>query len=119
MTYILFYLIPVFAGIAFLLSIPIHFRRLTETYLRFLSWYLLFDCVIEGITQYQALHTQNTVLLSNVSSVVSFCFYFYMLREIIHSKKARRVLLYSLLFYPLVFAINIFPGTKIEKFSTR
>jgi hypothetical protein len=108
MQYVLFYLAPIAAGIVFLISLSIYLRRPVELYLRLFSFYLLFDCLTEFITNYLALHVRNTVLLSSLTTMVQFCFYIYLLREVIHGQKAKRVLFYCLLIFPLIFAGNIF-----------
>lgn len=115
---ILFYFIPIFAGIAFLASLTIYLRRPIPLYLRLLSFYLLYDCINESYTNYLALHIRNTVLLSSLSTVVSFCFFLYVVRAVIRDPKAKRILLYCLLAFPLISGGNIFLVQKPEVFQT-
>ncbi len=70
------------------------------------------------ITNYLAFHRSNTVLLSNLSTMVSFCFYMYILREVVHGPKAKRILLYCLLAFPLISIVNIFLVQKSGVFQT-
>jgi hypothetical protein len=108
MEFLLFYAIPFFAGIAFLASLTAFIRPRATFYLRLLSLYLLLDCIVEAYTSYQALNKHNTQLINSLSSTVSFVLYIYVLREVIVSLKARRILLYCLLIFPLLSAVNIF-----------
>jgi hypothetical protein len=115
---VLFYIVPIFVGIAFLASLTIYLRRPIALYLRLFSFYLLYDCINEAITNYLALRQRNTVLLSSLSSMISFCFYIYILREVIRGQKAKRILLYCLLAFPLISAANIFLVQKSGVFQT-
>ncbi len=115
---ILFYLIPVFAGVAFLASLSIYFRLPVEFYLRVFSFYLLYDCISITIGNYLALHHKNTVLYSSLTSLVSLCFYIYLMRAMIHRRNAKRILLYCLMAFPLISAINIFLVQKSGVFQS-
>ena len=108
MEFFLFYLIPISAGITFLISLTTFIPPTARFYLRLLCLYLLLDCIVETYTSYQALHRQNTQLVNSLSSTVSFVLYIYILREIIHNPKARKALLYCLLIFPLISVVNIF-----------
>jgi len=95
MEFFLFYLIPISAGITFLISLTTFIPPAARFYLRLLCLYLLLDCIVETYTSYQALHIHNTQLVN-------------ILREIIHSLKARKALLYCLWIFPLISVMNIF-----------
>jgi hypothetical protein len=115
---ILFYLVPGFCGIAFLASLNIYFRPPVEMYFRVFSFYLLYDFISQSYGDYQALHHNNTILYSNLTTLISSCFYIYLMRVIIRSPKAKRILLYCLVAFPLISAINIFLVQKSEGFQT-
>lgn len=115
---VLFYLLSVFAGIAFLASLSIYFRRPVEFYLRIFSFYLLYDCVSQIIGGYLAFHRDNTILYSSVTSLVSMCFYIYLMLVVSQSRKAKKILLYCLIAFPLISAINIFLVQKSGVFQT-
>jgi len=114
----LYFLIPIAAGICFLFSLTSFLQRPAPLYLRLFSIYLIVDCTVELLAGYQALHFINNLLLSSLSSVVSFCFYLYVIRGFIHRPKAKRVLLYLILILPAVLAINIFLQQKFSVFQS-
>jgi len=114
----LFFLSPVFIGIAFLASLTVFFGRPAELYLKLFSCFLLVDCIIETVTNYQALHKHNTLLLTSLSYMLSFSFYLYLVRTVIQSPKAKRVLLYCLVAFPLIFIVNIFLVQKFQVFQS-
>lgn len=107
MQFLLFYAIPMFAGLSFLISLTAFIRPREVFYLRLLSFYLLLDCIVETYTSYQALARQNTQLINGLSSTISFVLYIYILRTIIHNPKARKVLLYCLWAFPLFFVVDL------------
>ncbi len=118
MSFLIFYLIPISAGTAFLFSLISFLQRPVPRYLRLFSMYLLFDCTAEVFAEYQALHRENNLLLSSLSALAGFCFYLYIIRGFMHSQRAKRVLLYFLIGLPLVFAINIFLVQKSQVFQS-
>lgn len=102
------YLIPFSAGIAWLFSLTSFAQRPVPLYLRLFSIYLLFDCTVNIFAEYQSNHNENNLLLSSLSSVVSFCFFIYVVRGFIQRRQARRVFLYFIYIIPPAFAIDIF-----------
>jgi hypothetical protein len=115
---LLFYLVPIFCGIAFLASLTIYFGPPAELYLKLFPVFLLLDCTMQGITNYNALHRHNTLLLSSLSFLIEFSFYIYVLRAVIRSPKAKRILLYCLVAFPLIFIVNIFLVQKSQNFQS-
>lgn len=114
----LFYVVPLFCGIAFLASLTVYFGPPAELCLRLFPVYLLLDCTIQGINNYNALHRHNTVLLSSLSYLIPFCFDIYFLRAVIRNPKAKRILLYCLVAFPLIFIVNIFLVQKFLVFQS-
>jgi hypothetical protein len=111
---VLFYLVPVFCGIAFLASLVIYLRPPVELHFRVFSFYLLYDTISQAYGEYQALHKNNTILYSNLTAIVSFCFYIYLIRVIIRSPKAKRILLYCLVAFPLISAIFLLQNSGFQ-----
>jgi hypothetical protein len=104
----LFFLQPISAGIAFLFSLLSYTQRPVPLYLRLLSFYLLFDSIVELFADWEAWYRQNNLLLSSLSALASFCFYIYIVRGFVQRPKAKRIFLYFLTVLPPVFAVNIF-----------
>jgi hypothetical protein len=114
----LFYLVPIFSGVAFLASLTIYFRPPAELYLKLFPVYLFLDCIIETINNYNALLRHNTLLLSSLSYLLTFCFFIYVLRAVIRNPKVKRLLLYCLVAFPLIFIVNIFLVQKFQVFQS-
>ena len=95
-------------AIAFLASLTIFFFPAEQRYLRYFSIFLLVSTILNGIENYLALAIINNTLLSNLSTVVEFTFYFYLLREIVQGARIKRVFLYIFVAYPSLALLNIF-----------
>jgi len=102
-------------------SIPgltIYFQRDTDPYLRIFPFFLLLTAIEGLIENYQASHHLNNTALTNLFSVVTFCFYFFVLYRIIRNLTARKIILYILYIYPCIALINIFFIQKIDVFHS-
>jgi len=104
----LFYFIPIAAAVPFLASLTIFFQAPRQRYLKYFSLFLLVNFLLDAATSYSAYYATNNVWLSNLDSVVVISFYLFLLREIVRSKRAKKVLLIFVLAYPIVSVINIF-----------
>jgi hypothetical protein len=104
----LFYFIPIAAAFPFLASLTIFVQAPRERYLKYFALFLLVNFILDVATSYSAYFAINNEWLSNLDNVVIISFYLFLLREIIKSKKAKKVLLIFVLAYPVVSVINIF-----------
>jgi hypothetical protein len=104
----LFWFIPIAAAFPFLASLTIFFQAPRQSYLKYFALFLLVNFLLDVATSYSAWTGINNVWLSNLDSVVVISFYLFLLREIVKSKKAKKVLLIFVLAYPIVSVINIF-----------
>lgn len=114
----LFYLNPASMLLAFVTSLTLYFQPNNAPYLRLFPFFLLLNLVVEVIAEYLGLHHKHNIFLYNPFSVLTFCFYFYMLYRIIHNSKFRKIITWLLWIYPLVAFINIFFIQKITVFHT-
>jgi hypothetical protein len=104
----LFYFIPIGAAIPFLASLTIFFQAPRERYLKYFSLFLLVNFLLDVATSYSAWTGINNLWLSNLDSLVVNSFYLFLLREIVKSKRAKKVLFFFVLAYPIASGINIF-----------
>lgn len=79
-------------------------------YLTIFPFFLIIALSVELIGPFliQIKRQQNTLLLYNIFTSVEFTFYLWVIREIIKSKSAKKIMFFILLFYPLAALINIF-----------
>ena len=103
----LYYVSPLFAGIAFLTALTIFRTKDSPKYLRAFAFFLLINFITDTIGAITADLTVNNITFVNLVTVFDFAFYIYFLRELIRSKKIKRFLFYTLLIYPPVCLVNI------------
>ncbi len=104
----LFYLIPIAAGIAFLVSLNVFFRPVTERYLKYFSIFLLVNCLMETVLNLQAMYGHNTVFLNNIETMLVIAFDLFLLRQVIHRRNVKKAFLFVVVTYPIFSLINIF-----------
>lgn len=103
----LFYIIPIAAGIAFLVSLTIFFRPAKERYLTYFSYFLLANWLMEIVLGFLALAKINNLLLLNIETVLVVTFELFLIREIVYRKIAKKVFFYVVVCYPLLCLVNI------------
>jgi len=103
----LYFISPLFAGIAFLAGLTIFRAKRSPTYLKVFSIWLGVNLVTEIISNYQSSHRINNVIFVDLITVFDFAFYLYLVREIIRSRRVRMILLFCVIIYPAIFVVNI------------
>jgi len=94
--------------IIFIISLSLFLKRPVPRYLRFFPLYF-FLLGIEGyILFYTSSHGIHNNILSNNWGIAEFCFYFFVVREIVSNTLIKKVILYSTLIYAFFSLINIF-----------
>jgi hypothetical protein len=98
-----------FICISFFASLLIYFKKGTGLYLKSFPFFLLITIIVEIIGSLLSDKKINTLLLYNIFSTFEFIFYFWILRQVIKNKKAKKIILYCLYLYPLlVFSAIVF-----------
>lgn len=114
----LYYMIPISAAIAFLASLTVFFVRGDEPFLRTFSFFLLVNAGFDTATSYMALYAIHNVFIGNVNTLVVISYYLFLLRQIIHGKKARVGVLTSVIVFLLLSIMNFFLEKKSDTFSS-
>jgi hypothetical protein len=100
--------------IALIAGVTIYFRRNSELYLRLFPFYMLLTVVVGGYITYLSFHGKDNTTLFNFYTTVGFCFYFFVIAQIIHNRKIKKIIFYILFIYPIVAVCNIFIVQKIN-----
>lgn len=117
-SYYLYFIIPIASAICFLTSLTIFFQPGAERYLKYFSCFLFVNLLIDISTNYTALYMIPNIFLNNIGDLVIFSFELYLLREIMTSKRAKKVFLYLFLIYPVVDLLDIFLVERYLHFHT-
>jgi hypothetical protein len=119
MSHYLFYISPIAALIAFLASLTIFFQPAPrEPYLKYFSAFLFVNFFMDAITDILAMNNVNNVFFGNLVQMFVISFQLYLVREIVHGRKAKKVFLYFLFSYLLLSLMNFFLIQKITVFNT-
>jgi hypothetical protein len=103
-----FYITPIAAGIAFLVSLTLFLRPATERYLRYFSIFLLVNFLMETAVGYLAFSHINNLLSANLETTLVISFDIFLIREIVYRKSAKKVLFFIMVCYPLCALVDIF-----------
>lgn len=95
-----------FIAICFVISLTT-FRKGNPTYLKFFPLYLLATMIIEYVALYLASVGKTNLWVYNFFTVIEFCFYLIILRQIIKAVWVRKAILWMIIIYPLIASINI------------
>lgn len=101
------YLSFIIIGIALITSFTAYFQRNSELYLRLFPFYMIFTAVLGAVITYLSFYGKENTTLFNFFTITTFCFYFFIISQIIHNKKVKRIIIYALLVYPIIAASNI------------
>ncbi len=94
------------------------FRKETPMYIRVFPFFLALTALVEIIGWQLSDNNANTTLLYNVFTTLEFIFYFWMLRQVIRQKVARRIILFFILLYPVVAGLDILRGLSAHRFHS-
>ena len=89
----------------FLISLSVFYQKPTPIYLKLFPVYFLSAFICGFWEEWLARHGRYNTGVSNVWGTIEFCFYFFVLREIIINKKIKRTILYLSVFFA-VFAFS-------------
>jgi hypothetical protein len=102
-----------FELVSFLASITLYFQKGTPRYMKTLPVFLFMIVVVE-ILGWKWVKGQANIWLYNFFIVIQFEYYLYILRNFIYKEKAKKVILYIILAYPILSLANIFFGQNYQ-----
>jgi hypothetical protein len=91
----------------FLISIAVYLQKPAPLYLKLFPVYFLGVFVIGLWVEWLADHGRYNTHILNVWGTIEFCFYFFVLREIIGNIKIKRIILYVSVFYAVFAFFNL------------
>lgn len=101
------HLSSIFVLISLAASLTLYFQKDVPSYLKLFPIFLAVAFIVERIGWYLDVKGISNIMFFGVFSVLYFEFYFYILRKIIQSAKANKVILYLSFIYPILFLLNI------------
>src|SRR5882724_3379763 len=97
-----------FLFLSFLTGITLYFRQGIALYLKLFPLFLFASIFVEFLALWLTRKTGSNAVLYNFSTTFEFCFYLFVLEEIISSKLMKRIVLNLVWIYPVLACGNIF-----------
>jgi hypothetical protein len=94
--------------VTFIISLAVFFQKPAPLYLKLFAPYFAIMLASEIRGEYLSHHGKYNADLYNISVIIEFWFYYFVLREIIRNVKMKRIILYALFIYPLLSSANLF-----------
>ena len=104
--------------VSFLASLTAYFQKDAQRYLRLFPVFLLMTIVVEIFATWLYRYGKSTTVLYNFFSSFEFLFYIYILREIIQSRTAKKVIFHAGWAYILFIVLNFLFIQKIVSFTS-
>ncbi|MET0462324.1 MAG: hypothetical protein ABW007_04195 [Chitinophagaceae bacterium] len=98
-----------FIGISFLASLSVYFLpKPAERYLKLFPPFLFATATVEIVGGYLESIGKQNVALYNVFTVIEFCFYFFVLAEVVHKSVMKKIMRITIFIYAVSALVNIF-----------
>src|SRR5580704_7577502 len=111
------YLTYIFLGIALLSSFTLYFQPIQQIYLKLFPFFLFSIGILSAIIGYLFFKGKSNVFFYNIYTTLEFCFYFFVMSQIILNRKIKRIIYFFLYAYPIVEIVNIFFIQKTTTFT--
>jgi hypothetical protein len=93
--------------ITLLISLSVYFQKPTPLYLKLFPVYLGLILIFDFYFIFFPTPKFKTGEIANITDIIEFGFFYFVLREIIQNSRMKKILLYLLFFLPLLAALNI------------
>lgn len=99
--------VDIITGTAFLISLMVFIQKPTPIYLKFFPVYLFSALIVDLRSEWLVWHGHYNTGLANIWGIIEFCFYFFVIHEIIINLKIKRVILFTSVAFALFAFYNI------------
>ena len=97
---------PIIESICFLASLSLYFQASMPKYLKTFPFFLLITIIIEITVALFMKKNVDVILMYNIFTTFEFVFYLYLIRGIIFSVKAKKIIWWLIAIYPVLVLIN-------------
>ncbi len=104
--------------VSFLFSLSVYFQKPPPLYLKIFPFYFFTALIISLIEKWLVIHGRYNSGLVNIWGSIEFCFYFFVLFQIIANKSFRRLILIAIIIYALFSFVNLFVIQKKIGFNS-
>jgi hypothetical protein len=94
--------------ILIVISLTVYIQNPAPFYLKLFPVYLILSFLVGLVEGYFQKHGMYNAGIYNIAGMIEFCFYFFVLRELIINVKIRRVILFVIFLFPVFALINLY-----------
>ena len=114
----MFYLVLLPIIISFLSSIAVYIRRPNPLYLQFFPAFLFISILVQIIGPWLAMKTGNNAPLLNFYSILNFCFYLFVLKDVIVSRLVKQGIKIIIIAFLIWSLYNVFFIQKVDMWNS-
>ncbi|HMH31937.1 MAG TPA: hypothetical protein VK543_02850 [Puia sp.] len=104
--------------ISFFAALTVYFQPGSPLYLKLFPPFLAMTILVELTASYFIVKYGENVSVYNIFNIVNFCFYYFVLREIITNKTAKKVIFYIMMIFLPLAVCNLLFVQKIGNFNS-
>jgi hypothetical protein len=101
-----------------IVGISVYFQRPAPLYMKLFPFFLIITIAVEFVGMWMFREYGSNMALYNFYIVVNFCFFQFVLRDIISDPIFKRISLYAILLYGLLAFANIFYGQGLNVWNS-
>jgi len=101
-----------------LVSLSVYFVRPTPLYLKLFPVYILSALISGMVQEYVARQHHYNTGIANTFGTIEFCFYYFVIREVLVNTTIRRIILYIIIFYALFAFFHLYFNRGKISFDT-
>lgn len=92
---------------SFFISLSVFLVKPTPFYLKLFPVYFISAIILGMIMEYKSRHGQYNTGLGNSWSIIEFCFYYFVIREVIVNIKVKRAILFIIFVFAIFTSFNV------------
>lgn len=94
--------------ILFLISLTVYLQNPAPFYLKLFPVYFILSFIVDLVEAYLQKHGRYNSGVYNIAGIIEFCFYFFVLRELILNVKIKKIILFLIFLFPVFALINLY-----------
>ncbi len=97
----------------FLISLTVFIQNPAPFYLKLFPVYFVLSFIVGLVEASLQRHAKHNSGVYNIAGTIEFCFYFFVLRELILNVKIKKVIFYVIFLFPIFALINLYFQKKV------
>jgi hypothetical protein len=99
--------------ILFIISLTVFFQNPAPFYLKLFPVYFFLSFIVGLVEGFLQRHGKYNSGVYNIAGTIEFCFYFFVLRELVLNVKMKKIILFVVFLFPIFAFINLYFQKKV------